>query len=174
MKRMVVIVVFALLFIACGNKEGLHFKYSYKNVAEVNIYDDGETYEKDIADNDTKRFVDDLIDIIKSEESGVGFIDSDPVTLSNGKSIYTHNSTYAEIVLKDNVDVCFYEMSKKYEYNNVSALLISQDKVLKNDMPELTLIFKDSDDKVYFGMSGIEDKSLFENIEIDETVYTVN
>ncbi len=128
------------------------------------IYGGKSIYEKDIADNDTKRFVDDLIDIITSEESGIGPIDSDPVILSNGKPIYTHNSTYAEIVFKDNIDVCFYEINKKHEYNNVSALLISQDKVLKNDMPGLTLIFKDSDDKVYFGMSGIKDKNLFENI----------
>ena len=164
MKRMITIIAFSLLFIACGNKEGLHFGYSYNNVAEVNIYDAGETYEKDIADNNTKRFVDDIVDIITSEESGVGFIDSDPVTLSNGKPIYTHNSTYAEIVFKDNVDVCFYEMNKKYEYNNVSELLISQDKVLKNDMPGLTLIFEDLDDEVYFGISRIKDKNLFENI----------
>mgnify|MGYP002548526603 CR=1 FL=1 len=151
-------IIFILLLTACGRKEGVYFDYSYNNIAEVNIHADNNSYQKDLDDNETKQFVKDVINVIKDKDSDINVIDNGSFTLNNGQINYSNDdSKYIEIVFKDKINVCFYEYygrgkGKKFEYENVSTLLLDCDKY---DMPGLTLISNDMHE-VCFGF-GNED-----------------
>ncbi len=151
-------IIFILLLTACGKKEGVYFDYSYNNIAEVNIHADNNSYQKDLDDNETKKFVKDVINVIKDKESDINFIDDGSVALNKLQTSYINDDLkYIEIVFKDDINVCFYEYygrgkGKKFKYENVSTILLDCDKY---DMPGLTLIFSDMHE-VYFGF-GNED-----------------